>query len=106
MTGRSVNHLSKSFGALTVLHDIDFQVAAGEFLAECRAHETIIKAEPAIFFVDAKAPDARRAGLLMQLPRHGAGFVPIIAERGDFAGDKAAQTVAKGAALWPLAKPG
>lgn len=32
MTGLSVNHLSKSFGALTVLHDIDFEIAEGEFL--------------------------------------------------------------------------
>lgn len=32
MTGLSVNHLSKSYGALTVLHDIDFQISEGEFL--------------------------------------------------------------------------
>ena len=45
------------------------------------AHEDIVDAETAIFFIDAKTPDAQRTDFFVHLPGNFARFVPLIGKR-------------------------
>ena len=65
-------------------------MGARRFLGPGSAHEDIIHAEAAIFLVDAKAPDAERADLLVHLPWDFARLVPFVGVRLQFGFDEAA----------------
>src|SRR5690606_27340341 len=53
-------------------------MSACGFFRPCRAHERVVKAKPAIFLGNAKAPYSERPDLLIQFPRPFSRFSPFI----------------------------